>query len=208
MLENTYDILWNNCVSPAANELFSFYNDDYRKKYNWRFDSSDELRRQVYQEYCNNRNLIHEDFFRGKKYDLHKIGACFARAIIEICPLKFDMCEDLPEIVVLSNYWLAVSSSIYIVRFILLHDYLKVDNALAEKLQTNSRFSFPRTTPGHYLYLRGKVRALAVNDGNNISFDFLGYADMLFWLEYYNRQLLENKLEPMVLRNLQLKSVE
>lgn len=202
MLEATYDILWNNSVELAVKELFSFYDDDYRKKYNWQFDRSDELRREVYREYCKNRNLIHQDFFRGKKYDLHKIGACFARAIIEVCPLKFDMRDRMPEIVVLSNYWLAVSSSIYIVRFILLHDYLNVDATLAKKLQANSFFHFPRTTPGHYMYLRGKVRALAVNDGNGISFDFLGYADMLFWLEFYNRQILENKLQPMVLRIL------
>ena len=31
------------------------------------------------------------------------------------------------------------------------------------------------------------------------TFDVLTYSDMMFWIEYYNRQLLENALIPMPL---------
>lgn len=203
MKVETYDIIWTHCVKPATEEILGLYAESHRSEYGWYLDDSEETRIKIYEKYEEYRSLLHKNFFRGKKYDVHKIGACFARAIIEVSPIVFTPSADVPEYIALSNYWLGITASIYIVRFFLFYDYQRVNSSICEKMkQKKGRIEYPRTTPGHDLYLRGRVKVLAVNDGNNESFDFLGYADMLFWIENYNRQLLEETFNPMVIRPL------
>lgn len=200
---HTYDILWEQCIKPAAEEIFSLYGETSQKRFNWYLDNTEKTREAVYKEYQSYREIIHADYFRGKKYDVHKIGACFARALIVVSPISFDGDANVPEYVALSNYWLGIIASVYIVRFFLFYAYQKVNPEICCKMeQRKGRFEYPRTTPGHDLYLRGRVKTLAVNDGNNRSFDFLGYADMLFWIENYNRQILEDTINPIVIRPL------
>ena len=50
---------------------------------------------------------------------------------------------------------------------------------------------FPETNPGHDSYVLGRIKTLALNDIYGNDFDVLTYADMLFWIEKYNRKLLE-----------------
>ncbi len=50
------------------------------------------------------------------------------------------------------------------------------------------------TTIGHDTYKIGRIKAMALNDINNIPFDLLGYSDMLFWIEHFNRQIIENTI--------------
>ncbi|MBR1598735.1 MAG: hypothetical protein IJ661_07495 [Lachnospiraceae bacterium] len=137
---------------------------------------------------------------------MHKIGACFARAIIKESPIIYSNSIDVPEYIALSNYWLGIVASIYIVRFFLYYAYREVAPDMCKKMKDVPKFIYPRTTPGHDLYLRGRVKTLAINDGNRRSFDFLGYADMLFWIENYNRQILEETINPMVIRPLKSKN--
>ena len=49
---------------------------------------------------------------------------------------------------------------------------------------------FPPTNPGHDSYPYGRIKALALNDIYGIDFDLLAYADMMYWIEDYNKTLL------------------
>jgi hypothetical protein len=88
----------------------------------------------------------------------------------------------------------------YMIRFFLFCAYREICSEYYDGL-LDKRLEFPETTPGHDTYLMGRVRAMAVNDGNRIGFDILACADMLFWLELYNRQLIENAVKPITIRS-------
>ena len=40
---------------------------------------------------------------------------------------------------------------------------------------------------------------MALNDIHGNSFDLLGYADMMYWIEMYTRQKIEGTVDPAVL---------
>ena len=48
-------------------------------------------------------------------------------------------------------------------------------------------------------YNAGRQKTLMLNDVFENEFDILICSDMLFWIELYNRQLLEGVLQPKVL---------
>ena len=56
----------------------------------------------------------------------------------------------------------------------------------------------PSTNKGHDEYNAGRQKTLMLNDVFENEFDILTYSDMLFWIELYNRQLLEGVLQPKV----------
>lgn len=194
MNQETYDIIWDKCIEPAANELLGLYGEEFREKNQWFLDDSDITRKSVYKKYTYYRNIVHKELYKGKKFDVHKISSCFTRAIIDISPINVAAKNDLPEFIALSNYWLGLMSGIYIVRFLLYYTYKKNNSDYTNKV-LNHKFQYPDTTIGHDYYLTGRVRALAVNDGNDIPFDILGFADMLYWIEHFNRQKIEGKID-------------
>lgn len=55
----------------------------------------------------------------------------------------------------------------------------------------SNTFIFPETNKGHDEYLHGRVKTLALNDMYAIDFDILTYADMLYWIEKYNKEQLQ-----------------
>lgn len=57
----------------------------------------------------------------------------------------------------------------------------------------------PKTNEGHDEYNAGRQKTLMLNEVFENEFDILTYSDMLFWIEYYNGQLLENNIQPQAL---------
>ncbi|MBR1598736.1 MAG: hypothetical protein IJ661_07500 [Lachnospiraceae bacterium] len=62
----TYDVLWQNCIKPAAEEILSLYDRDCRARYNWHLDETDDTRAAVYKKYQDYRDIIHKSYFGGK----------------------------------------------------------------------------------------------------------------------------------------------
>lgn len=73
----------------------------------------------------------------------------------------------------------------------LLGEYTR-DNKIDQynKLKKQKQFYFPPTNLGHDSYPYGRVKALALNDIYGKDFDLLAYADMMYWIENYNKNML------------------
>lgn len=134
------------------------------------------------------------------RIDHHKIAACCCLALLNKKFFSFKICEDIPQEILLSNYNLAYTASLWIVYFHLVDAYSEAENeelrALALKLIDQGGLCVPKTTSTHDKYNIGRVKMLALNDLYHVEFDLLAYADMMFWVEHYNRQLLEGKVVP------------
>ena len=91
-----------------------------------------------------------------------------------------------------SNYTLAFLTGIHILYLCMLSDYERNgEDKLAALLKKQATFVFPKTNRGHDEYLQGRVKTLALNDIYAIDFDVLTYADMLYWIEKYNKDELQ-----------------
>ena len=91
------------------------------------------------------------------------------------------------ENVVFSMEW----GSLGVMYLNLLGEYTR-DNKIDQynKLKKQKQFYFPPTNLGHDSYPYGRVKALALNDIYGKDFDLLAYADMMYWIENYNKNML------------------
>lgn len=142
----------------------------------------------------------------GKKLiDIHKVSACFTSAVLKVRVFEYNELTPMNMSVFYSNYTLAFLSGIHILYLCMLADYEKNgEKEMADLLKRRATFIFPETNKGHDEYLQGRVKTLALNDMYAIDFDILTYADMLYWIEKYNKEELqklvfaENKSAPSV----------
>lgn len=157
---------------------------------------ADAYRWQVYGKYKAHNTRMHEDYFRGRLIDVHKILACFAAAMVDVDLLKYNrqMSEKDGNVhicVARAKYEVAVRSTL---RFLYLFMQLVFDkhgkNALKAALVKQGTLVFPATRYEHGGWLYNRISALALNHilGNRI--DILSYADMMFWVELYNEEHL------------------
>lgn len=128
--------------------------------------------------------------------DHHKIGACLCKALIRKKLFTFHMDENTSEEILRSNYELAYTVSLRIVYVYMIYSLSTYGNPeQAKKLEEWKTLRVPRTTRSHDDYNMGRIKMLALNDFYHTEFDLLSYADMLFWLEHYNRQLLADLVD-------------
>lgn len=173
-----------------------------REKYSVRIDVSDTMCQKLYYQYEEVRLLIREKYFdTGKneenKIDGHKICACITGALLNVRIINFEMPdEEIPVKVVYSNYEVAFLSAIYVMYLFLLSDFERNGKTECyEELKNQATFVFPKTNPGYDSYVQGWIKTLALNDLCGNDFDILTYADMLFWIERYNKEMIYNKLQ-------------
>ena len=74
-----------------------------------------------------------------------------------------------------------------------------VKQDIVDQLLATKQLRVPLTNVGHDEYNVGRQKTLMLNDVFENEFDILTYSDMLFWIELYNRQLLEGVVQPQVL---------
>ena len=199
MKDSTYNKLWTECVEKAGINILSIFPGKVVDRFNWRCDFTEEKRKEVFLRYKNNHDEFRKRYFYDsddpeKLIDVHKIAACFAKSVIEASLMSFDKSDDMPWYIKASNYALAFHVSVNIVTFFLQAEYVYTANESNEymaKLMKKGSVSYPSTTKGHDTYTIGRIKSMALRDINGEEFDMLAYADMLFWIEYYNRQLVE-----------------
>lgn len=211
MKRETYDFFWRKVFLPqitmTTDELIQRYRAD--EKYHLRTKNLEECREKIFSDYEKNRDDLKQRFFFMKPdeekkehlIDIHKIAACFCKSALQNKMFLFDMREDIPTELFLCNYTIAYTISVGIMYENLLGEYKKAlihDAAAGEKyeiLRRQGRFIMPETNPGHDSYAIGRIKTLALNEIYGIDFDILTYSDMMYWIERYNKELLEKQTE-------------
>lgn len=208
MKPETYDYLCKNALNRAIEDVLKSIPKSIQDQYSLSYlDNFDNKKRAILQEYNVQRNIIKEKFFDvgedGKKLiDIHKVSACFTAAVLKVRVFDYKESAPMNMSVFYSNYTLAFLSGIHILYLCLLSDYEgKGEENLANLLKKQATFVFPKTNKGHDEYLQGRVKTLALNDMYGVDFDILTYADMLYWIEKYNKDELQKLTQAENLEN-------
>lgn len=199
MNETSYNVLWTEGIEKAGVSILSVFSDDVRDKYNWRCDFSAKKRNEVFSRYKEIHDEFRNKYFYGdddylKLMDIHKVAACFAEAVLEASLMSFKKDRKAPWFVKCSNYALAFYSSLNIMTFFLQAEYEKKNAKHFEEYKKLKVLRYPSTTIGHDTYTIGRIKSMALKDIQLESFDLLAYADMLYWIEFYNRQIIEGQI--------------
>lgn len=200
MTEETFLYLWQQGIVKAAKDVVADISPELIEKYKVKLEISDLMYDKLYKEYHKYRQQIRERYFDVGENDEnlmdgHKICACITGALLNIHLVSFDRgIKDIPLSVVYSNYAISFLSGIYIQYLFLLSDYMRDNNMESFNiLKDQATFYFPPTNKGHDSYVCGRIKTLALNDTYGNDFDVLTYADMLFWIEKYNKDLIQEK---------------
>lgn len=199
---DTFEYIWRQGIAKAAQDVFDEISPALREKYSVRIDVSNAMCQKLYHQYEDVRFLVRKKYFdTGKdeenKIDGHKICACITGALLNVRMINYEMPdEEMPVKVVYANYEVAFLSAIYVMYLFLLSDLERDGKTeLYEELKKQATFVFPKTNFGHDSYVQGRIKTLALNDLCGNDFDVLTYADMLFWIERYNKEMIYNKLQ-------------
>lgn len=198
MTFDTFTYIWNQGIIKAAKDAISEIDPILQKKYSIQLDDSENMCQKLYYEYDRNKNTIRNKYFdtgenNENRIDGHKICACITAALINIRLISFNIEEEnIPINISCLNYTVAFMGGIYVLYLILLSDYKSInDMDHYNKLEKKATFSFPQTNEGHDSYAWGRIKTIALNDAYGNDFDILTYADMLYWIEKYNKYLLD-----------------
>lgn len=198
----TYNFLWERAIKPQIVNIAQLLSKLYSAEqyYSFQIRELNEYKEVLYTNYSNNKNSLKEKFFymginQGfdeNLIDIHKISACFCKSIIENKVFRFKLIENIPVQVLLCNYCAAFSISLGVMYLNLLAEY-KREGKIAQynNLKDKKQFYFPPTNFGHDSYPYGRIKTLALNDIYGIDFDLLAYADMMYWIENYNKSILK-----------------
>lgn len=200
--EITYSFLWKRAIEPQIVSIAQLLKQSYNAEqyYDFQIRDLNEYKEVLYTNYIETKNSLKEKFFyRGTNQcadenliDIHKISACFCKSVIDNKVFRFKLVDGIPVGVLLCNYCAAYSISLGIMYLNLLADYKRVgETDQYNKLKEQRQFYFPPTNPGHDSYSYGRIKTLALNDIYGISFDLLAYADMMYWIEEYNKNILK-----------------
>lgn len=227
MTEKTFDIFVDKTIIPAIRDTISSLSSriaEYDIKLNTDTNnqiSDDEialdesLKERILLKYDKYRKFVRSNYFdvgtnQENKIDIHKICACLTAAIIDTRLFKYNIHGTKDLSVFLSNYTVAFLFGMHMLYLNLIDEYRcmsqngkddeekKVGKRILDILEQQKTLKFPKTNPGHDPYLQGRVKTLALNDIYRIEFDLLTYADMLFWIEKYNKDLLLRKIGKQV----------
>lgn len=206
MRDETFDYIWEQIVVKQIEILDQSYDDDTRNEYSLKCCSLNELKKNVLADYDDIRQELKRHYYDMSKQkknpknriDRHKIAACMAYSLIRNKAFRFDVRSEMPKELFVINYQLAYAVSLGVVYTLLLAQYkLNGLENFADKLEQQKTLKVPDTSDGHNEYNTGRVYTLALNNLYGNTFDILTYSDMMFWIEHYNRQLIEDTVHPV-----------
>lgn len=206
--ETTYEFIWTEVIEPTIKRIHASIHDDLCIKYKFCHRDLVFVKHEIFDLYEKKRDrlktLYHFDDGTEKRLiDIHKIAACFAAVLIEnpVFEYSMDVDSDLPDNMFCANAELAYSVSLGIIYIQLIGDYTRLkQEQFVKKLIETGKLVVPKTTKGHDEYHLGRVKTLVLNQVFQNDFDILTYSDMMFWIELYNRQILEQTIEPQPFR--------
>ena len=198
--DETYVYLWENAFERAIQDVQNSISLDAKKEYNFALvQDLEKIKEDVLHEYNVQRKKVRERYFdvgenESNLIDVHKICACFTAAMLKVRVFEYKGVVPIKAEIFYSNYTLAFLVGMHIMYLCMLSDYEKnKDKRLYNKLKEQATILFPDTNCGHDKYLQGRIKTLALNDVYGVDFDVLTYADMLFWIEKYNKDILEKE---------------
>lgn len=202
MKVETYDYIWDEIIKDNIDELYKKLSEDEKMQLNMKPLS--QLKEDIYTKYKSENARIKELYHFGtneeKVIDIHKIAACFTKVCIEEKVSQYSLKEKVSDNVFLFNARLAYNIGLGMIRMNLIVSYLNLNKQdIVDQLLATKQLRVPSTNEGHDEYNEGRQKTLMLNDVFENEFDILTYSDMLFWIELYNRQLLEGVLQPKVL---------
>lgn len=215
MKDFTFNYIWKEVIVKAIDDVEDGIKQSVDgtviEKCHFKKRKLSYLKREVNRSYEEIRDFLKENYYDTSKkmkdpqnrIDNHKMAACICYSLIQNKVFSFDVLNDMPQKIFVSNYEVAYTVSLGFVYTTLLAQYRRKNKfKYADKLEEQGKLLVPRTSPGHDEYHDGRIHTLALNDLYGNTFDLLTYSDMMFWIEYYNRQKLEGVLEPMILWDL------
>lgn len=207
--EITYEYIWSEVIKPTIERIKLSVKDEISSKYHFNHRDLLVVKNSIFELYEEKRDRI-KDLFHfddGKEkslIDIHKIAACFASILIEnpVFEYSMEIDSEIPDNIFLANAELAYYVSLGIIYIGLIYDYTDIglDN-VADELIRKGKLFVPPTNVGHDEYNLGRIKTLALNDLFDNEFDILTYSDMMFWIEFYNRQQLEQTLNPRLINS-------
>lgn len=200
MTKQAFAYLWEQGLVKAAQDVVNEVSEVYPQiiqKYHIVLELTDANKNKLYREYDQLRTRVRTLYFdtgenNENLMDTHKVSACIMGALLNVHLVTFDKkVGEMDSTVAYLNYAIAFLGGIYVQYLFLLSDYKRDgQDELYENLKKQATFYFPDTNHGHDSYIQGRIKTLAINDICGIDFDVLTYADMIFWIEKYNKDLL------------------
>lgn len=198
MKQITYDFLWTTVIQTQINIIYKELCVKYKAdvKYNLKVKNLDKYKIELQEGYNSTKKELKHKFFDNEAedredealIDIHKIAACYCKSALDNKVFDFDMVKTIPLELILCNYNLAFSISTGILCVNLLSEYKRSNKHKEyEYLKEKQGFVFPKTNQGHDPYALGRIKTLTLNDIYGIDFDILTYADMMYWIEEYNK---------------------
>lgn len=204
MTVETFEWIWDT-VEPNIAAIEDILDAKEKDRLHFhRVYTKEETKSVIYQEYDAIRKDLKAEYYKlhdpetvdSDLLDHHKIAACMCQALLKKKVFAFDMDDTISAEMLLSNYKLAYISSLAIVYLFMLDWYITQGNkTIVDQLLNQQQLLAPKTTKTHASYHVGRIKTLAQNEHRGVAFDVLTYAAKLYWLEHYNRQLLENKID-------------
>ena len=202
MDSKAYDKTWEEAILPAIKCIYDECAGE-GNIYSFKECDLERLKSKVFKDYDVIRSHLKDRYYQTdgsdeSLIDTHKIAACLCYSLIKNKPFSFRIEMDMSQHIFVSNYAVAYYSSVGFVYMTLIAEYMfNGYPEFAKKLQENGKFIEPPVSKGHNEYAEGRIYALAQNDLYGNTFDILGYADMMYWIELYNRQMVENTVTPV-----------
>lgn len=200
MKDVNFNLLWEELILNSVNQLYNEFSKEEIERFKIEIKDVNLMKRNIQREYNSTKRALKQKYYyKGDvplaKIDNHKIAACFCRCLLKHKMFKFKMDKDIPDKLFLINYRLAYEVSLGIIYITLLEHYVELNkSSIVKRLLEYQTLVTPETNEGHDNYNVGRIKTLALNDIYGNDFDVLTYSDMMFWIEYYNKQILENKI--------------
>lgn len=208
MKDETFKYIWNEIILKAIASLENQFLEEDKLQYGFGVRNLKSLEKSVFADYNTIKRQLKKDYYNASKgncnpknrIDNHKIAACICYSLLQNKVFIFEVHDGMPKNMFTINYELAYTVSLGFIFTTLIAQYKNIGREdLANKLLGQQSLFVPMTSAGHDEYHDGRIRTLALNDVCGNTFDVLTYSDMMFWIEYYNRQTIEQTLVPISL---------
>lgn len=200
MKDINFDFLWDILIVKLIEQLYKEFDKDKIEEFDIRIKDKEIVKKNIYREYNKIRKSLKQKYYyKGNspnaKIDNHKIASCFCKSLINNKIFVFKIKKEISNELFLINYRLAYQVSIGII-YITLIDYYNClgKTEIVNKLIKQKTLLVPNTTEGHDDYNWGRIKTLALNDMYGNEFDLLTYSDMMFWIEHYNKLIMDGNL--------------
>lgn len=208
MKDQTFKYIWNEIILKTIVSLENSFTEEDKVQYGFSVRNLKNVEKNVFSDYNSIKRLLKKDYYDASKGDCnpknridnHKIAACICYSLLQNKVFIFEVHDGMPQNMFTINYELAYTVSLGFIFTTLVAQYKNIGREdLAIKLLNQQSLVVPITSAGHDEYHNGRIRTLALNDIYGNTFDVLTYSDMMFWIEYYNRQMIKQTFLPISL---------